>query len=103
MNNNFLLVYNGMDETDTVSAEFISVDTIKHVWLRLPDKKQVTIEYINPATGKCRSMSEEYETMNDAMFRMSAIEKALNVGGRAYKGYPMPDWKARELEDKGER
>lgn len=87
MSDRFLIIYNCYGEC--VSREYVNIDTIKHVFLRLPDRKEVTVEYINPSTGRCSSMTEYYRNVIDAEMRMTAIGEALNAKGKAYMGYPV--------------
>ena len=59
------------------SREIIAVDTIKHVWLDLPDRMATVIEYINPATEREFSVREYYKFRGQAEARVNYLVRLL--------------------------
>ena len=70
-----IVIYNCVDES--ISKEIVAIDTIKHVWLSLPDRERVVIEYINPASGGVMSITEYYKNRNEAESRVCHLIRML--------------------------
>ena len=79
----FLIIYD-CDSFDIPSAEIIASDTVRHVFMRLPEKKVVTIEYYNESTGRIMSKNEYYEKEFCAYRRMVEIMNALGCATDYY-------------------
>ena len=72
----FLTIYN-CSADNRPAPEIIAVDSIRHVWMRLPDETQVTIEYYRQSTDSLCSMTEYYKDKVSANNRMEKIRSML--------------------------
>ena len=83
-----IVIYNCMDKR--ISQEIIATDTIKHIWLELPERKRVVIEYINPSTEREMSVSEYYTDSLKAESRIHRLAQMICGEGYMYGVYSPP-------------
>ena len=86
-----IVIYN--NDFHGISKEIVAIKDIQHVWLELPTRTRVVIEYYNHATKGTMSVSEYYEDRWKAESRVHHLAQKLccrKQKGDYYNPYHMP-------------
>ena len=78
----FIKIYNCSADSRP-APEVIAIDSVRHVWMALPNEREVVIEYYRQSTDSIASMKEYYNCKSNAQARMALhnVELVLRAAG----------------------